>query len=300
MPPPTDLLPYAQNPPVPTERIERAVCFVGAIHALACIVYLGQRTWRWILGTENQLAETQTTFIANLGLSLQMAAAVVFLLACLSRVCINTRLAKIIVSSALIHAILWMYFGLLDGMWVFTRDYYDSVDKLREFSFNLCREINQAIVPLVIVILFFRQRTTDQMARWVLRGSLLACLMFCIPASIQLARYLPIPNITIRPDPWAKWFAESIGFGLAFFLLLVLRKPWRLIAAAPFLAWITRDLVVNAADRMQRWPTMERHAAILQISREVSFLTVTATACALAFAVFTIVGVPKPRWRKAA
>ncbi len=290
---------YASTESVPVERVERAISVVGAVHAFACLVYMSQRSYRWFAGTEDQLAMSQTPLIATTGLALQFVAAVVLLLACLARACCRTRFDRWIAVSAMVLGLLWMYFGIADAFPNYVRE--QSVIPIWQLMMDdAFRESNQAITPAVLAIAFIRRQsvTTLSWAVWV--GLLLGCLCYLVPAARAVHTTWSLTGWTmyweyVKVEAYLRQrFVSVAAFVLPTLLLIVLRHPWRAIAALPFAAWLVRDMVVNIPERMDRWSKLAGLDLVLAVSRNLSFVTVMSTATLLGVFVFTVAGVPKP------
>jgi hypothetical protein len=297
---------YASTESVPIERVERAISVVGAVHAFACLVYVSQRSYRWFAGTEDQLATTQTPAIATTGLALQFVAALVLLLACLARACCRTRFDRWIAVSAIVLGLVWISFGLMDdvGGWLWRPG---SEAEWSEIVQDVLRELNQAAVPAVLAIVYIDRRLKVANGVAAVCAMVISCSYYLVAPSLQF--YSIIDHFGW--DIFVKWITDwqtlrantalpimlmnLLAFSIALVAILFLRRPWRIIAALPFAAWLIRDMVVNIPERMDRWSKLAGMDLVLAVSRNLSFVTVMSTATLLGVFVFTVAGVPKPR-----
>jgi hypothetical protein len=291
---------YASTETIPVERVERAISVVGAIHALACMAYVSQRSYQWFAGVEDRLATSQTPFIATTGLALQFVAALVLLLACLARACCFSRFDRWIAVSAIVLGLLWLYFGLVDGFPNYVRG--SSVIPVWQMVLtDGCRELNQVIVPAVLAIAFIRRSSIGALG-WVgWLAILLGCLCYLIPAVHSVHTTWSLTGWSmywdyVKSESYIRdRFVTAAAFVLPTVCLIVLRRFWRIVASLPFVAWLVRDMLINIPERMDRWSKLAGMDLVLAVSRNLSFVTVMSTATLLGVFVFTLAGVPKPR-----
>lgn len=276
------------------DSIRRGVCAVGALHALACVVYLGQRSWQWAAGSEQTLGLSQDAAMAVGGLLSQLLAAAAMFLLCSGRFFSQpwaTRKATAIASALL--GTLWLVFGLLDDAsgWFGTGL---SLQTALQVFYDLLRELNQFAVPLAVAYVLIRPRPRASTALLAYLAMIIACLSYVGPNADYLIRYPQQPWIWSNTG-FREWSVSVGAFSTALMAILLLRRPWRWVALLPLAAWLVRDACVNAPHRVTRWQTLPTGEFFLRLMRELSFLTVTATGILLGVVVFTIFRLPKPK-----
>lgn len=285
---------YQRRSRVRGDAIRRGVCGVGAIHGLACSIYLGQRTWQWFAGTEQSLAQSQSSLMAMSGLLLQLILALAMFVCCAARFLRRYRTGRAWISAASLGlAIVWMLFGLLDDLsgWFATGP---SMQTVLSLIYDLLRELNQFAVPFIVAYTHHKPRRRSRIALLAYLAMIISCLSFIGPNADFLIRYPQQPWIWVNFG-FREWMTSVLAFSIALLVILLFRRWWSFVATAPLLAWLVRDTIVNAPSRIQRWGTMPMEAYLIQLLREISFLTITASSVMLGVVLFTILGLSKPR-----
>lgn len=273
---------------------------VGGVHGLACVSFAAWQGRQWLVGTFDRFDEYESPTVIFAGLAGHVMLGVAVAAACAATLLRpSTGMRRTTRAIAAMQGGWWFVYGMMESLALVAR-----VNSPQRGTYSVAeavvligiREVNQGLVPLLLVIALARTAGPGRAARATIVAMLFACFSRLVPYAFDLASRGAEYFITNAPKLWQSWLSVGLVQVAAVLLIVARGRAFRSAAAMPLAVFLAFRIVSEV-----RYPSNVRDLdSLLSAASGWGFFALNRDVALVTFLLFTVAAAPRPRWSRRA